>query len=51
MPRLTISRMVLSHPLRFYNVCMENLAFSLPFYGFFRNDVCVNYTERINVGC
>lgn len=50
-PRLTISGSVLSLPLLLHSVNMENLAFSLPFYGFFRNEVCVNYTERINVEC
>lgn len=51
MSRLTISGIVLSLPLLLHSVCVENLAFSLPFYGLFRNDACVNYTERINVGC
>ena len=51
MPRLTISGIVLSLPLLLRSVRMENLALSLRFYGLFRNDVCVNYTERINVGC
>ena len=50
MSKLTIREAVLSLPLRLHSVCMENLTFSVPFNGSFRNDVCVNYIEPINVG-
>jgi hypothetical protein len=50
MPRMTITWSVLSLPLLLHSVRKGNLAFSLSFYGLFRNYVCVNYTERINVG-